>query len=277
MRTITQFFTIVAICACAICCGQTTKKNTSKTLDQLHHTFVDVMLDSTASWNQIVDAVYPFADSLCVAATDENSLRNRMYGQEWGYMTIELLCESFTDLADAGKEVNNDDLETVVSKITKATTKWFYSPDEQLPHIWRDHYYVSNKSAEHPTDGFFHLMVTLPTQERPKPTLQIFYPDCAVGRPAIIFRENLDDQVVDDDFDMKNLIELDNWYEKDEVEEDMPMQASADETVVEKMLTHPVMYLLFQSDTAADGTPGELEVARVNLAPLQSVWKEHVK
>lgn len=277
MRTINQILTIVVACACAICCGQTTKKNTPKTLDQLHHTFVEVMLDSTASWNQIIKAADPFADSLCAAATDENSLRNRMYGQEWGYMTIELLFESFSDLADAGKDVNNDDLETVIAKITKATTRWFYSPDEQLPHIWRDHYYVSNKSAEDPTDGFFHLMVTLPTQEHPKPTLQIFYPESAVGRPAIIFRENLDDQVVDDDFDMKNLIELDNWYEKDEVEEGMPMQASADETVVEKMLAHQVMYLLFQSDTAADGTPGELEIARVNLAPLQSIWKEHIK
>lgn len=277
MRTINLFLTILVICACATCCSQGAKKNTPATLSQLHRTFVDVMLDSTSSWNQIVSAVHPFADSLCAAATDENNLKNRMYGQEWGYMTIELLIESYSDLVAAGEDVNNDDLETVISQITKAATKWFYSPGEQLPHIWRDHYYVSNKSAEKPTNGFFHLMVTLPSQERPKPTLQIFYPENAVGRPAIIFRDNLDDQVVDDDFYMKNLIELDNWYETDEVEEGMPMQASADETVVEKMLAHQVMYLLFQSDTAADGTSGEIEVARVNLAPFQSIWKEHIK
>ena len=29
--------------------------------------------------------VYPFADSVCLAAADEASLNNRMFGQEWGY------------------------------------------------------------------------------------------------------------------------------------------------------------------------------------------------
>ena len=46
---------------------------------------------------------------------------------------------------------------------------------------------------------------------------------------------------------------------------------------VMKMLSHPVMYLLFKSGQAADGTPGEIEAARVALAPMQAAWKEHVE
>lgn len=274
MKRISLLSTIII---CIISCGQTPKKSTPRTLDQLYHEFVDVMLDSTSTWKQVTDVIYPFADIICISAADETSLKNRMFGQEWGYMIIELMTEKYGELKDAGKEVNYDDVTNILGRISDITSYWFYSSEEELPHIWRDHYYVTNKSAEEPIDGFFHIMVTMPNQKHPKPTLQIFYPENAEGRPAIIFKENLSDDVVDDNFDMKNLIQLDNWYGKHEIDDQMPMNASADEDVVQKMLTHPVMYLLFQSGDAKDGTPGELEVARVNLLPMQALWKEHVK
>lgn len=271
-----KLFTITLILLCTLSCSQSPKKPASRSLDQLYQEFVDVMLDSTATWDQVTSVVYPFADSVCNSSTDEVSLKNRMFGQEWGYTIIDLMTEKYSELKEAGKDVNYDDVNKIVGDLSKATAVWFYSSDERLPHFWRDHYYVSNKSAEEPVNGIFHIMVTLPTEENPEPTLHIFYPESAVGRPAIIFREHEEDNVVDDDFDMRHLVELDNWYEKDEVEEGMPMQASADETVVKKMLSNPIMYLLFQSGNAPDGTLGEVEVARVNLKPLHKLWKEHV-
>ena len=37
------------------------------------------MLDSTVSWKRVTDVVKPFVDSICVAATDEESINNRMF------------------------------------------------------------------------------------------------------------------------------------------------------------------------------------------------------
>lgn len=259
-------------------CGNTKGLKAYGSLNTLYKDFISVMLDSTSSWKQVIDVVYPFTDSVCVAAVDESSLRNRMFGQEWGYTIIEALTEKYEELEEIGKEVNYDDLSKVLRKISDAATAWFYAPNEELPHIWRDHYYVSNKSAKEPVNGFLHIMVTMPSEEHPEPTLQIFYPESAGSHPAIIFRERLADKVIDEDFDMKNLIVLDNWSAKNEVEQGMPMQASADESIVSKMLSYPVMYLIFQSEDADDGTPGEIEVARVLLQPMQTLWwKEHVK
>ena len=146
---------------CAMSCGQTTKKASPKTLDQLHREFVDVMLDSTASWKQVTDVVYPFADSVCAAAADEVSLKNRIFGQEWGYMTIELMSEKYAELNDAGKDADYDDVTKILGQIADGMMLWFYSEDEQLPHLWRDHYYVCHQHSEEPTNGFFHLMVTV--------------------------------------------------------------------------------------------------------------------
>lgn len=275
MRKMKLYLSVMILSICAISCGQTPEKSAPRTMEQLYHEFVDVMLDSTANWDQVTAVTYPFADSVCAAATDASSLKNRMIGQKWGYAIIDLMIEKYCDLTDAGEDANYDDVHKVVANLSESTSVWFYDPDERLPNIWRDHYYMSNKTSEEPSEGFFHIMVTLPTKEQPEPTLRIFYPESAADMPAIIFREHSGDNVVDDDLDMKKFIVLDNWYEK-EVEEGMPMRASADEEVVKMMLSHPVMFLLFQSGNAPDGTTGEAEVAKVNLVPLHDLWKEHV-
>ncbi len=143
--------------------------------------------------------------------------------------------------------------------------------------IWRDHYYVSNKNAEEPSNGFFHIMVSVPTPAQPAPNLYIYYPESAEGRPAITFREHLDNDLVDDKFDVHDIVTLQDWYKKDEVEKGFPMYATADEDVVEKMLCNSVMYLLFQSRPASEGAPGEVEIARLHLEPFQIMWQELVK
>lgn len=276
MDTMKRILFVVAVCMCAMSCGQTTKKASPKTLDQLHREFVDVMLDSTASWKQVTDVVYPFADSVCAAAADEVSLKNRMFGQEWGYMTIELMSEKYAELNDAGKDADYDDVTKILGQIADGMMLWFYSEDEQLPHLWRDHYYVCHQHSEEPTNGFFHLMVTVPTEERPEPTLRIFYPDSAEGSPFIVFTKYKEDGGVEEDEKSRDLIQLENWSPKDSVEEGYPMYAIGDASVVEKMLNNDVAYLMFVSGESANGDPGETEIARLGLGSFQELWKKIV-
>jgi len=269
-------FLITTILLCVVSCVQTPKKTANKTLDQLHHEFVDVMLDSTATWKQVTDVAYPFVDSLCIANEDEHSLKNRMFGQEWGYMTIELMSEKYAELKDAGKDVNYDDVKNVLGKIADANMLWFYSADEQLPHIWRDHYYVCHQHADEPTHGFFHLMVTIPTEDMPEPTLRIFYPDSAEDSPIIVFTKYVGNDSTEEDPDSRDLVRLEDWSPKDSVEDGYPMYAIGDESVVEKMLQNDVAYLMFRSCKSASGAPGETEIARLSLDSFKEKWNQIV-
>ena len=271
-----KLLTIVVFCLCAISCGQTSHKTESKNRAQLHQEFVEVMLDSTVSWKQVTDVVKPFVDSICVVAADEESLNNRMFAQEWGYVTIGALSDKYIELKDAGKDVSAEELSTMMDRLADAMMLWFYSPDEPLPHLWRDHYYACHQHAEEPTNGFFHLMVILPTEDQLGPTLRIFYPESAEGAPMIVFSKYIEGGGIEEDEDSRDLVILENWSTKDSVEEGYPMVATGDAAIVEKMLHNDVAYLLFQSGTSANGDPGEMEVARLSLDSFQEMWKERV-
>lgn len=236
-----------------------------------------VTADSLSTWQDVMNATTPVIDSIILDATDEVNLKKRMLGQELGYLVMEAITDKYLDLKAHGESASSEELDRIVSDLQGALCCWFYSEDERLPHIWRDHYYVSNKNAEEPSNGFFHIMVSVPTPAQPAPNLYIYYPESAEGRPAIIFREHLDNDLVDDKFDVHDIVTLQDWYKKDEVEKGFPMYATADEDVVEKMLCNSFMYLLFQSRPASEGAPGEVEIARVHLEPFQIMWQELVK
>ena len=263
-------------CILAISCNQTSRRTEPKPLTQLHKEFIEVILDSTVSWKQVTDVVKPFVDSICVAATDEESIKNRMFAQEWGYVTIDALSDKYTELKDAGKEVSTKELSTIMGRLADAMMLWFFSPEEPLPHLWRDHYYACHQHAEEPTNGFFHLMVSLPSEDQPEPTLRIFYPDSAEGTPMIVFSKYIEGGGIEEDEDSRDIVFLENWSPKDSVEEGFPMVATGDAAIVEKMLHNDVAYLLFQSGTSANGDPGETEVARLSLDSFQEMWKKKV-
>lgn len=267
-----RILTIVSIYILAVSCGQNTKKKVTQTRDQLHQEFLGVMLDSTASWKQVTDVVYPFVDSLCAAASDETSLGNRLYGQELGYVTIEALSEKYVELKDDGKSPDYDDVSKILEQIAGAMMLWFHTPDEQVPNIWRDHYYVCHQHSEEPTNGFFHLMVTIPTEDQPEPTLRIFYPDSAEGSPMIVFSK----YGAEENEDSRDIVRLEDWSPKDSIEDRFPMYAIGDASVVEKMLNNDVAYLIFESGTSPSGAPGETEIARLSLDSFQEKWKEIV-
>lgn len=268
---------IITTLLTVLSCGNAQKKGGNNNLFEMMQVLSVVTADSLSTWQDVMNATTPVIDSIILDATDEVNLKKRMLGQELGYLVMEAITDKYLDLKAHGESASSEELDRIVSDLQGALCCWFYSEDERLPHIWRDHYYVSNKNAEEPSNGFFHIMVSVPTPAQPAPNLYIYYPESAEGRPAIIFREHLDNDLVDDKFDVHDIVTLQDWYKKDEVEKGFPMYATADEDVVEKMLCNSVMYLLFQSRPASEGAPGEVEIARVHLEPFQIMWQELVK
>ena len=268
---------IITTLLTVLSCGNAQKKGGNNNLFEMMQVLSVVTADTLSTWQDVMNATTPVIDSIILDATDEVDLKKRMLGQELGYLVMEAITDKYLDLKAHGESASSEELDRIVSDLHGALCCWFYSEDERLPHIWRDHYYVSNKNAEEPSNGFFHIMVSVPTPAQPAPNLYIYYPESEEGRPAIIFREHLDNDLVDDKFDVHDIVTLQDWYKKDEVEKGFPMYATADEDVVEKMLCNSVMYLLFQSRPASEGAPGEVEIARVHLEPFQIMWQELVK
>lgn len=255
-------------------CHQHRQKSERASQPTFQKTFFEIILDSTATWGQITEAATAFVDSLVIIAADESNGKNRLAAQQWGYMAIELLYETYEEMTAVGKEVNYDDLPPLLERIIDAASIWFYSEDEQLPHIWRDHYYVCHQEAENPINGFFHIMVTLPTKERPEPSLEIFYPDAADDVPVLIFSKYLKDGSAEEDYDNQEIIPLFDWDKKEEVQEGFPMHAKAGASIVQKMLQYDVLYLVFRSSISPDGDPAETEIARLALKPFQDKWSQ---
>lgn len=257
---------------CAFTCGQVHKKgDNNEPLPDVRKTFVEIALDSTSSWRMVNTAAITLVDSLCSASADESSLQRRLYGQEWSHMTIGLLSDKYSQLVNAGEEVSSDEFARILERLSDALSLWFYSEDDILPCIWRDHYYTCNQNADNPVDGYFHIMITLPTEEDPAPSLQIFFPEAADSDPFIVFAR-LDDQ----ENNKQEVIQLSDWQPRDSVAMGYPMYAEADAEIVNKMLINDVMYLLFTSAPTSDGAPGETEIARVNLLPMQRLWERFV-
>ena len=214
---------------------------------------------------------------LCIAALDENSLGRRLYGQEWGYMTIGLITEKYSQLFGAGNEVSQNEYALILDRLSDAVSSWFYSDDDILPCIWRDHFYTSNQNSENPVDGYFHIMITLPTEEDPSPSLQIFYPEAAEGDPFLDFSQYINPDGAEESPKNREVVQLIDWLPKDGIANGYPMYAEGDADIVEKMLNSDVMYLIFTSEASPDGCPGEIEVARVILKSMKKLWTRLVE
>ena len=270
-----QLHLIFLLSFCVFSCSQTrrTVENTTP-LSDLHKSFVEVILDSTSSWQMVNATTLPFVDSLCIAALDENSLGRRLYGQEWGYMTIGLITEKYSQLFGSGNEVSQNEYALIIDRLSDAASSWFYSDDDILPCIWRDHYYTCYHHAENPVDGYFHIMITLPTEEDPSPSLQIFYPDAAEGDPYLVFSQYINPDGAEESPQNREVVQLKDWLPKDGIANGFPMYAEGGADIVEKMLNSDVVYLVFTSEATQDGIPGETEMARVNLKNLQIIWNK---
>ena len=259
----------------AFSCGQSQRKTEDTiSLSDLHRSFVEVVLDSTSSWQRVNAAALPFVDSLCIAALDENSLERRLYGQEWGYMAIGLITEKYAQLFSSGNEVSQNDYSLILERLSDAVSSWFYSDDDVLPCIWRDHYYTCYQKSDNPLDGHFHIMITLPTEEDPSPSLQIFYPEAAEGDPFLVFSQYINSDGAEESPKNREIVQLRDWLPKDGIANGFPMYAEGGADIVEKVLNSDVMYLMFTSGATPDGSPGGTEMARVSLKSTHNLWKQ---
>ena len=275
-RAMRNLLILTVCCVTIFSCGGSPKKAEYRSFDLLEKEFIEVAIDSATSWEQVTALAYPFADSLREAALDENNTRRRIKAQRSGYLTIELLSEKYTHLSDSGREVNQEDVSNNFGKFSDQLMEWFLSDEEEMPHLFRDHYYVSHKDSEKRTEGYFHLMATLPTESVPEPALHIFYPESAEDYPHVFFTD-YEEGVEVDDVDSLVEAELVNWSPKDSVEEGYPMYAVTAPSAVQMMLQYDTMFLMFKSGPSADGSSDEIETARVPLEPFQKLWKESVR
>ena len=229
--------------------------------------------DNEATWKQIISFANTFADTLAVRAADVEQVRNRILAQHNGYMLISLIMDKYDEYTETGKEASYDDIPPLLDKINDFINLWFYDVDEEVPYLWRDHYYVCHQNGNEPVHGFFHIMVTLPCEELPEPTLHVGYPYAAEEDPVLIFTKFLQDGSGNEDTESWDTVVPEKWKEKDE-EEGMPMYALFSSDTVEKLLNNDILYLMFKSGASPEGDPAEQEIARISLASLHGKWKE---
>ena len=232
------------------------------------------MSDSTATWEEVMRITNILTDSIIVNTANEENLRARMLAQDNGYMIISFITDKYDEITAAGREANYDDIPPLLSRLYDAENRWFYNADEQVPHLWRDHYYICHKETENEFHGFFHIMVTTPCDSFPDPNLHIYYPDVAKNSPVLVFSNLLKDGSGEDDFDNQEVIRPDEWYAKNEVEEGYPMYAQYGTEVVQKMLKYDLLYLMFVSEATAAGDPEEMEISRLDLTEFKNKWWE---
>ena len=225
----------------------------------------DVLLDTTATFPQVQAAVLPWADRLRRATADTASLQKRLTAQQFAYITIELLASQVSRLGKTGEDIPYEEFNALMNPLLEAANQWLHTTEDGLTSVWRDMYYASGADTDTP-EGYFHIMVALPDDEASEPELHIFFPESARGNPRLIFRKYKDYETLEEDIDNQEVVPLENWYGKGELDTGYPMYASAGADIVEKMLGNDLMYILFDPE----GT------ARVGLMYFQEKYTEAV-
>ena len=249
-----------------------TKKKTALT-PSAFMVAAEVLSDSTSTWESVKNVTLPLCDSLCEAITNENNLKSRLAGQEMAYDIIDAVTDSYLAHSNAGEVVPTQELYDIITPLQNALNQWFYAADEKLPHIWKDLFYVSYKESDNPQGGYFHLMISLPTEEQPEPELHVFYPESAAGRPAFVFKEKAGEDINEND----ELVYPAEVYLKNELSEGSTMYAKAGADVVQKILSHPSMFLLFESEVSSGYSFGGIEIALLQLELMWSLWNKLVE
>lgn len=272
------FFLVITALAALSCSVRPSKQGAVPVgISEIARRFSEAISDASATWVQVRDATMPFADSIAAAALDSNDTKRRVNGQKTGYLVMDDLLDKYLAMAREGRDVSEADLERIVDVLNGSIRHWFYDPDEKRPTLWKDHYYASNNSAEYPVDGYFHLIVDLPTEEHPAPSLYIFFPQSAEKDPYLIFRESTEETAFDENLRKEDVVLLPDWHRKNENNDGFPMFAGAGPEVIDRMLHNAVMYIVFNSEETPEGDPGELEAFRLVLDTFHSSWKAHAE
>ena len=269
-----QAVLLAALLILPVSCGRNARQAASGT--RAPASCFEVLLDSTSTFQQVREAVLPWADSLRRAAADTVSLQTRMTAQQYAYVTIEMLAVKIGRLGKAGEDIPYEEFNDMMNPLLEAVNLWLYTTEDGLTSVWRDMYYASDQSAGSPVESYFHIMVVLPDDVDSEPELHIFFPESARENPGLLFRKYKDLETLEEDEDSQILIPLEEWYRKGELDAGYPMYASAGADVVEKMLEYDLMYILFSGGSTLDGSVGTNEMARLGLMYFQDKYTEAV-
>lgn len=227
--------------------------------------------DSTLRAADLKNVIAPFLDTLVLLSEDQQNLKNRLSAQQVAYYVIDLLTDRFvTENADAA---DLKALDSMMSPLLESLGEWFYEVEEGVPVLWHDMYYLADKESDEPIDGYFHIMVLLPTEDHPEAELDVFFPDNAENLPCMIFTKFLGPDSVDEDSSSVVSVSFDSWYHRDELEEGYPLYGVAGPDVIEKMLSNDVMYL-FYSRSQDPASKSHYETARLSLLYFQQKYQE---
>ena len=268
-----RYYYIAALLLGVTSCGARGTINDQKSIDELLLDYIQVVQDSSSTWPMVEAAAVQLADYLYDALGDEDDQDLRVCSQAIAYETMVTAINKYYELHDTdGKDRTR--LDCFVSLLGDAIFQWFYDNNEEYPNLWRDHFYVSNKESGNLIDGYFHLAVLLPTKDNPQPSLHIFYPDAAEACPMIVFRDF--DEDGKEDTGRGDVIQVEKWAAKGEIEDNSRMFSVSGPEVVEKMLEHEMMYISFIRENDDSDEDGGLEIARMPLAQFQAKWREIV-
>lgn len=230
--------------------------------------FLEVALDSTSTWQQIIDAADLFADSLFILAEDTINGNYRLAAQEWGYMTIYVLSAIYDKKKEQGLNVNYSDIYPIIDRINDAASVWIKTEDDDNTFIWRDHFFNCHQQSEKPVPGYFNYMIVVPKADSKSISMRITFPRAAnKDFPPLLAFKNYENGTLNEKDDFEDAVQL---VDEIKVHTDTnEMYADVDEEVVRMMLQYDILYLMFQSAATDDGIPEEIEITRVSLAPLQ--------
>lgn len=262
------------ICLILVSCGQRQNNKSSVSIPDLQDQCARVLIDEGATWQQVEAALTPLCSALMTASDDESDLKQRLAAQQASYTTINLLSDKIESLQGKGVNIPNQSVKDAYNDLLYPSFTWFYDANEQLPNIWRDQYYLSNQNADKSVPGYFHLMLTLPTSKEEESAFHIFFPDTAEGDPKLILRRYQDDGSSEEDWNSQVVIEPEQWTKKNEVEEGFPMHAVLSDKETSMLCEYDVLYISFLSAPAPSGELGEVEMARIELGPMQIIRQE---
>ena len=276
MKLLFRFLLCLVILWMGSSCRNTpSATNNPDPLFETWDTVSKVLSEENLSFRQLQDVLGPLSKELTLAAKNETDLKTRLAAQQIAYSAIYLLDEHLERIVNSGETLSLEEKNLLVRPMVESVSQWLYSIDEGTPSVWHDAYYLSNKESASPVDGYFHLMVLLPTKSSPDPEFHVFFPNSAQGRPALVFRKYDNTASQMEDMESQVMIPFDEWYQKGALDPTFPMYAVAGKEIVAKMLEYDTMYLLFHSDGVEDNPDGDDEIAQVLLKNFQEIFKEY--
>lgn len=238
-------------------------KQNAMSLEDLHGQIIKVLADNSSTAAQIQETFRPYLDSLSAAARDTNALDRRLIVQKWGYQDIQLLMMKYGAMAQVGTEVSAEGMNAILEPLSDAINFWLYRTGDSIPAICRDHYFVAYQDSDKPVESVLHIEVILPSLEGTSPQLRVFFPSFTKEEPAIVFTDNPADDLPDSE-----MVSFDEWH----LVRGEESYGIGGEHFVQEMLHHDNMYIIFGSQDQPDGTPGETEIIRIQLAPFYTKW-----